>query len=358
MPTIYWTFKMIDRFLVWGLMSTFAFVVGCTSKAETEHSTHAKSAPVGVPVDGKVVTSGTLKEEIELVGTLVANQEVDIVSELTRKIVKVNVREGSRVAKGTLLFQLDDADLQAQLERFKQQEKLALLNEQRFNDLVKKDAAVQQEHDEAFTHLKVLQAQIQELQVTIDKTRITAPFAGQIGIIHVHPGAVVGVNTVLTNLQDNSLIKVEFQVPEKYAANLALGSNQPFTVTSDSKQYTAKVVAKEASLNQDTRTLLVRAITPNPKGTLLPGQSARVSLGLNTSPNALTINSNALLPSSFGYSVYTVKQGKAQLVQVQIGQRLAGQVEIVSGLKSGDTVITSNMLRLSPNADVQVVKVN
>jgi len=358
MRTIYWIPKMIERLFVWSLLSAIAFVAGCTSKAESDHSTHTKTVSPGVPVDGKIVKSAALSEEIELVGTLVANQQVDIVSELTRKIVKVNVKEGSRVAQGTLLFQLDDADLQAQLERYKQQEKLALLNEQRFGDLVKKDAAIQQELDEAFTNVKVLQAHIQELQVMIDKTRITAPFGGQIGIIHVHPGAVVGVNTVLTNLQDNSVVKVDFSVPEKYASSVELGSAQRFTVASDQTKYTAKVVAKEASLNEDTRTLLIRAVTPNPHGKLLPGQSARLSLGLNTSDNALTVSSHALIPSSFGYSVYAVRQGKAQLVQVQIGQRTAGTVEITSGLKNGDTVITSNMLRLSPNADVQLVTVN
>jgi membrane fusion protein (multidrug efflux system) len=134
-----------------------------------------------------VVQPVQISEELEVTGTLVANQQVAIVSELTRKIVRVNVKEGSKVKEGTLLFQLDDADLQAQLERYRQQEKLALLNEERLKDLIAHEAIAQQDYDQASTNLKVLQAQVRELQVTIEKTRITAPFNGQIGIINVHP---------------------------------------------------------------------------------------------------------------------------------------------------------------------------
>ncbi len=93
--------------------------------------------------------------------------------------MSVPVKEGNIVAKGTLLFQLDDADLQAQLERLRQQEKLAALNEARLKDLIAHDAASQQDYDQAATNLAVLKAEIRQLQTTIDKTRIRAPFYRQ-----------------------------------------------------------------------------------------------------------------------------------------------------------------------------------
>lgn len=358
MKTIYSSPTLSTRFLLLGVLPLLYIATGCMSKAETESTVRSKPVIVGVPVDGKIIKSGTLREDLELVGTLVANQQVDLVSELTRRITKVLVKEGSQVRAGALLFQLDDADLQAQLERLKQQEKLAELNEHRLADLIKHDAVMQQDHDEAFTNLKVLQAQIQELQVTISKTKIVAPFSGQIGIINVHQGAVVSVNTVLANIQDNSVIKVEFRVPEKYASAIELGSKQHFSLSSDTKTYTAHVTAKEASLDENTRTLLIRAATPNPQGKLWPGQSARLSLSLNASSNALTVSSQALIPSSLGYSVYALRQNRAQLQPVQIGQRTAGSVEITKGLQNGDTIITSNLLRLSPNSQVHFVTLN
>ena len=330
-------------------------IAGCYAKGNEKTNTAANFAPQSIPVDGNVIKHASLKDEIEVTGTLVANQQVDIVSELTRKIVRVNVKEGNFVKSGTLLFQLDDEDLQAQLEKFRQQEKLSMLNEERLRDLIKHEAVVQQDYDQAFTNLKVLQAQIAELQVMIRKTQIRAPFDGQVGIINIHPGAIVSTNTVLTNIEDNSSVKVEFSVPEKYANVIIPGSEQKFTVASDAKQYEAKVVARESRLDQNTRTLLVRAIAQNPGRVLLPGQSARINLALHSSNDALLVSSQALIPSSQGYSVFVSKQKHVQLTPITIGQRGPSSVEVLKGLNNGDTVVTSNLLRLQPGAEVQFV---
>jgi membrane fusion protein (multidrug efflux system) len=333
-----------------------SLITGCF--AEGKESNPASAATVAVqtlPVDGNIIKPASLREELEITGSLAANQQVDIVSELTRKIVRVNVREGTNVQAGQLLFELDNADLLAQLERLRQQEKLALLNEERMRDLVTHEAVVQQDYDQAFTNLKVLQAQIAELQVTISKTRIKAPFGGQIGIVHVYPGAIVSVNTVLANIQDNSVIKLDFLVPEKYAAVIPEGSEQKFTVASDTNQYTAKVIAREAKLDETTRTLLIRAVSKNPGKRLLPGQSARIHLALHSSSNALMVSSQALIPTSQGYSVYVVKNSKVQVAPVEIGQRGPYTIEILKGVNNGDTVVTSNLLRLSPGAGVHFV---
>ena len=348
------------RFPAIGLyLSLIVLISGCYANArENDKVKTPAAAPAAVqatPVDGIIIKPAALKEELEITGSLAANQQVDIVSELTRKIVRVHVKEGAYVQAGQLLFELDNADLQAQLEKLRQQEKLASLNEERLRDLIAHEAVVQQDYDQAFTNLKVLQAQIAELQVTISKTRIKAPFNGQVGIVHVYPGAVVSVNTILTNLEDNSIVKLDFQVPEKYAQVITTGSEQKFTVTSDTKQYTAKVIAREARLDQNTRTLLVRAISANPGRVLLPGQSARLHLALHSSADALMVSSQALMPSSRGYNVYTVKNNSVQLSPVEIGQRGAYTVEILHGLNNGDTVVTSNLLRLVPGSAVQFV---
>jgi membrane fusion protein, multidrug efflux system len=338
-----------------GILLGSVIMEACTVAEGKKNEIPKAPAPVGTPVDALVIRPGVLTETLEVTGTLIANQEVDIVSELTRKIVRVNVREGSVVNRGDLLFQLDDADLQAQLEKLKQQEKLAQLNEKRLKDLIEHDAAIQQDYDQAFTNLKVLQAQITELNVLIDKTRIVAPFDGQIGIINVHPGAVVSVNTTLTNIKDNSVVKVEFSVPEKYSNVILPGSDHTFTTAFDKKEYRAKVSARSAGLNQETRTLLVRAIASNPARTLLPGQSARLNLSLTSSNNTITVSSQALIPSSLGYSVFKVSNNVVAAQPVSIGQRTSGSVEITQGLSAGDTVIVSNLLRLAPGAPVHLV---
>jgi membrane fusion protein (multidrug efflux system) len=342
-------------FFLAGILALLISLSGCVAKAKEPATSKPAAAPQATPVDGTIIQPSILTDDIEITGTLVANQQVDIVSELTRKITVVHAKEGTVVKAGDLLFQLDDADLKAQLEKLRQQEKLALLNEERLHDLIKHEAVVQQDYDQAFTNLKVLQAQILELQVLISKTRIKAPFAGKIGLINTYPGAVVSTNTVLANIQDNSLVKIDFNVPEKYTNTIASGSEQKFTVTSDHKQYTARVISREAKLDPNTRTLLVRAIARNPGNTLIPGQSARLNLSLRASTNALMVSSQAMIPSSQGYSVYVSRNNQVQLVPIEIGQRNPYAVEVLKGLQQGDTVITSNLLRLMPGSAVRFV---
>jgi membrane fusion protein (multidrug efflux system) len=335
------------------------FLHACASRANEPApaaSTAIAAAP-GIPADGYVVSPGEVKQLLEITGTLAANQEVMISSELTKKVVSVPVREGNIVAKGTLLFQLDDADLQAQLERLRQQEKLAALNEGRMKDLIAHDAASQQDYDQAATNLAVLKAEIRQLQTTIDKTRIRAPFTGRIGIIRTYTGALVSPSTPLTTIVDDAQVKVEFSIPEKYASLVMPGKQQSFTVEGDSTEYKATVISKESFVDQSTRTLMVRAIAPNPKNKLVVGQSARLAIALRTTGDALQVPSQSLMPSSQGYSVFVVKNGKAQPTPVMVGQRDANNVQIMSGVHIGDTVITSNQLRLSPNADVRIVNI-
>ncbi|HYF68718.1 MAG TPA: efflux RND transporter periplasmic adaptor subunit [Ohtaekwangia sp.] len=350
------------RSTVWEVLTIGLLFVGlwaCTTQAgpKSEKEGEPTVSIPGTPVDAVVLKPSEVSEAIDINATLVANQEVQIVSEMTRKIVSVPVREGSTVKKGTLLFKLDNADLQAQLEKFRQQEKLTVLNEQRLKDLLAHDAVAQQDYDDASTQLKVLQAQIQELLVAIDKTNITAPFDGQIGMINVHPGSIVSTNTILTNIEDNRLIKVEFSVPEKYAALVSTGTEIIFTTAATNKTYKAKIAAVGGRLNENTRSLLVRAITPNVDGDLFPGQSARVSLKFNSSSDALSVSANALMASSTGYTLFVAHDGIARAVPVQIGQRNASSVQIVSGLQKGDTVITSNLLRLAPGTPISFASI-
>jgi len=349
-------------YTILGASAFAALIAACTTQAENlganDNKKNSPPAFVGTPVDAAIVRAGLIKDELELTGTVVANQTVEIASELTRRIVRVNVKEGSRVRQGELLFQLDDADLQAQLDRFQQQEKLAKLNETRLRDLLEKEAVAQQDYDEALTNLHVLQAQIREVQVTISKTRITAPFNGQVGIINVHPGAIVSVNTILTDIEDNDVVKIQFAVPEKYTNIIHLGSTQTFTTPSGHREYTTKIVARSASLSEDTRTLLVRGITENRDESLLAGLSVGLTLSLNDDNKTLSIPSQALIPSVGGYTVFVSKKNVVESVPVEIGQRSSSGIEILKGLTNGDTVVTSNQLRLIPGAPVHLVTVN
>ncbi|MDB5014231.1 MAG: family efflux transporter, subunit, partial [Daejeonella sp.] len=131
-----------------------------------------------------------------------------------------------------------------------------------------------------------------------------------------------------------------------------------FNVESSEKIYRATIIAKESKLDNDTRNLVVRAQGSNPNAELLPGQSARIKLNLINSTDALMVPNQTLIPSSQGYSVYISKGNKAVLQPVELGERNAVSVHIQSGLAKGDTLITSNMLRLIPGAPLNIVSIN
>ncbi|MDB5012970.1 MAG: family efflux transporter, subunit, partial [Daejeonella sp.] len=173
----------------------------CTTQG-SEKSSVASAALVapGVPVDVLILKTENLNEGMDVSGTLQAKQEVNIMSELSRKVISVHFTEGKYISKGQLLFKLDDADLRAQLDQLHQQEKLAKLNEARLKDLISNQAVMQQDYDQTITNLKVLQAQIRQVQVAIEKTYIRAPFSGKIGIVNVYPGALVSPGTSLATL--------------------------------------------------------------------------------------------------------------------------------------------------------------
>jgi membrane fusion protein, multidrug efflux system len=354
--------KVISGLIITGVILLSVFIKGYTSKdgkdGAPEKVAVAPAKPAGVPVDVQVLRAQSLDDEMAVSGTLLAYQEVSISSELSRKVTAVYAKEGKAVSAGTLLFKLDDADLLAELEQLKQQEKLTLLNERRLKDLIDKEAAIQQDYDQAFTNLKVLQARIEQLKVTIAKTSIRAPFSGNLGIVNVHPGAFVTPGSPLALLTDNSKLKIDFAVPEKHANTLRPGDEVQYNVESSDKVFKARIVAHEAGLDQKTRTLLMRAVTNNSNRELLPGQSARLQLRLNNTGNALMVPNQALIPSSKGYSVFVVNNNTASFKPVEVGQRNAYSVHVTKGLAPGDTIITSNMLRLAPGAAVQLVSVH
>lgn len=354
--------KIVSGLVITGVILLSVFIKGYTSKDGKDGAPKNVSAPAakpaGVPVDVQVLHSQSLNDEMAVSGTLLAYQEVSISSELSRKVVAVYAREGKAVSTGTLLFKLDDADLLAELEQLKQQEKLTLLNERRLKDLIDKEAAIQQDYDQAFTNLKVLQARIEQLKVTIGKTSIRAPFSGNLGIVNVHPGAYVTPGSPLALLTDNSRLKIDFAVPEKHANTLRPGDEVEYNVESDDKVYKARIIAHEAGLDQNTRTLLVRAVTNNARRELLPGQSARLKLRLSNAVNALMVPNQALIPSSKGYSVFVLNNHTASFKPIEVGQRNAYAVHVTKGLAPGDTIIISNMLRLAPGSAVQLVSVH
>jgi membrane fusion protein (multidrug efflux system) len=260
------------------------------------------------------------------------------------------------VEKGALLFELDDGDLRARLAELEVRRDLASRTEQRQRALLAYDkkALSQQAYDQAVADLKMVEAEIASLRVTLAKTEIRAPFRARVGLRRVSEGAWITPETLLTTLQDTSRIKIDFTLPERYAGAIRIGQAFRFRVDGHSRDFEGVVAAIEPAIDAPTRSLLVRGVTENPSGVLLPGAFAAVEVPVEREEAGILVPSLALVPSATGHAVYVLRNGRADLQAVEIGMRTENAVEIRRGLATGDTVLTSNLQRLRPGVPVEV----
>jgi len=306
-----------------------------------------------LPADGYTVAATTVRETVPALGTLLANESVTIVAESSRRVAEVHFQEGALVQKGELLFKLDDADLRAELMRLEGRRGLAVATEERQRELVAQKLVSQQEYDRARSELTAIQGELEAVKVALAKTEIRAPFAGRVGLRRVSEGAYISPNTPLTTLQDLSRLKLDFTLPERYADEVRAGQAFSFRVEGRGEAFSGQVAAIEPLIDSATRSLRVRGVVPNPQGVLTPGASASVEFEVR-SGDGILIPSRAIVPSIKGHNVFVLREGRAAEQPVTIGLRTAEQVQILAGLKPGDTVLTSNLLRLRAGVPVRV----
>lgn len=308
-----------------------------------------------IPVDVYVAQPVQLENQVITGGTIVANEEVQIRSELTRKITGIYFKEGTYVPQGKVLFKLDDSDLLARLKKLDLQEELALKNEQRETELLNKGLATQEQYEIAENQLASIRADREIVEVELDKTNIRAPFSGVTGFRNVSLGSLVTNANILTTIQDIGKIKIDFSIPEKFIVAFREGQQIKFKVDGIDQEFNGTVVSYDPQLNENTRSIILRAAADNKGGKLLPGAFVRVTLELGDISNALLVPSEAIIPKLKGQSIYILRNGVPKLTEVEIGTRTEKDVQILTELAPGDTVITTNILRIRPNSKIKVV---
>lgn len=310
------------------------------------------SAPL--VVDGIIVKPVSFDNDLEVTGAIDANESVVLKSEVSGLVTGIYFQEGTTVSKGSVLVKVNDRDIQAQLQDALTKQKLSGTNENRAKQLLAKGAISQEEYDTALADLKSLQAQAQLIRAQLAKTTIRAPFTGRVGLRSISAGTYLTPATVIANLVSTNPVKVTFSVPEKYAGQIKVNSEIIFTTDGSSKENKGKVYAIEPGINAATRTLQIRALAPNADNALLPGSFAKIKLALNTLQNAILIPNEAVVPVLKGKIVYIQKDGKAKEVKVEAGTRTDENIVITSGLKAGDTVLTTGSMALKKDAPVKV----
>lgn len=293
-----------------------------------------------------------LAERLTTTGTVRANEQVEVVSEVAGVVSAIHFDEGSRVQGGDLLVELVDTELQAQRDRVAYRLRLAESREARQRELLAQGVVSDQEYDVADNELNVLRAELRLVEAQLEKTRIRAPFAGMVGLRFVSRGSLVTPQTRIASLQDVSRVKIDFSVPEAHVGAVRPGQSVQFRVKGGARTRLAEVYAVEPRIDPETRSLIARATAPNDDGALLPGAFAEVTLTIAEADDALVVPSLAVVPELGGAKVFVIDDGVARPRDVSTGIRTDTDVQITKGLAPGDRVIVSAIQRLRPELPV------
>lgn len=307
-----------------------------------------------LPVNAHIIKYEKLNQVVYTTGSILANEEVELRSEISGKIIQILFKEGAYINKGDLLIKINDADLQAQLRKAESKVKLVEDREERQRQLVQGQMISQEDYESTLNDLEASKAEYDLIQAQIDKTEIKAPFSGVIGLRQVSEGSFVTTTTAIARLQNLSNLKIDFAIPQKYASMVRLNDEISFKLSGNDFQYKAKIYAIEPKIDPSTRTLKLRAICTSIYKDLFPGAFANVELNLKETDQAILIPTQAIIPELKGQSVFVYNAGIAIPHKVEIGLREEKKVQITSGLSEGDTVITSGILQLRPNVKVKI----
>jgi membrane fusion protein, multidrug efflux system len=326
------------------------------------HSVTANNKPgnrqmTNLKVEGIIMKPTLLDQTIFISGTLKPFEETVLMPEVSGRVTDIYLSEGGFATKNTLLIKLFDGDLQAQLQKSQAQLLLQEQIEKRQSELMKVNGISQLDLDQTILQINSIKADIEVLKVQIRKTEVRAPFDGTIGLRNVSIGAQVTTATALATIRDTRHLKLDFSASEKYSSIIKKGAKVQFTVQGSDTKYDATVMATEQGIETDTRNLNGRAIVDSESAELIPGEFANVELKLNENSNALLVPTEAIIPQEKSKQVIVASKGKARFVTIKTGVRTAASVQVLNGINPGDTVVTTGVLFLKPNATLEFSKI-
>jgi len=333
------------------VITAFWLAAGCSKMPKSVDKFNANTP---VPVDIAVIENQIIDKSIEVNGSVISSDYIDIHPESNGRIVYLEIPEGKMVQAGTILAKLNDADLQAQLEKIKVQLELANINEQRNKQLLNVKGINQSDYDISLQQVKSFKADLAYTQSLIDKTIVKAPFTGQLGLRQVSLGAYINNASTIASLQKVDQLKVDFTLPEVYQNFIKIGKKVKIQSISGGRTIlTATVMAIEPQIISTTRNIKVRATL---QGKLLPGSYVKVALGENEQKPTIMVPANVVIPDSKNKQLSIVQGGVAKLIDIETGFRSISSVEITKGLKVGDSIIVSGMLFVRQGSLVKVSK--
>ena len=328
-------------------------LAGCNNAGGTPEGGNGGEGggPPAMPVEVVVARSDTVVDAIRATGQIEAMQSVELRSDIEGRIDQILVREGSTVSRGQALLKVDDAELKAEVARAEAERDLARQSLARTRELLAQKASSQSELERAEATSRGTEAQYQLLKVRLDRTTVRAPFSGVAGRRLISLGDYVTTADGLMMLQTVTPQRAVFQVPERYAEEVAVGQRVTFQVAAlPGREFAGRVDFVDPMVQLPGRTITIKAQVPNPRRELQSGMFIEARLATDVRPNAVVIAEDAVLPLQGTNYVWVVNDGKATRRQVELGVRTPGFVESRSGVEAGEQVVVGGQERLAEGA--------
>ncbi len=297
-------------------------------------------------------------DQIDVLGVARGQRSVNITSATSELITAVLFEDGQRVGAGAPLVRLQAGEEEASIIQARANLAQAEREYERFRGLAERGVAPRVSAEDALTVVETARATLAAAEARQGDRVIRAPFAGVLGLSTVTPGTLISPGAVITTLDDISVIRVDFPVPERYLGLLRQGL--PITATADAyagESFSGRIALIDTRINETTRAVTARAEFPNPGGRIRPGMLMRVGIqqGQRQSPSVPESAVQFEGENAFVYRIAASERGStAQRVEVEPGAVEGGFVEILSGLTANDRVVGSGLNRIQPNAPVTV----
>ena len=312
------------------------------------------NAPASVTL--AAVRSERVSQKLEALGNARANESVDISSKSSNIVTAVTFRDGERVKRGQVLVQLDDAQARADVAAAHAAVTESQSQYDRSRELLNTQALSKSSFDQLVATLGANRARLAAAQSRLEDTVIRAPFSGRVGLRRVSVGTLISPGDVITTLDDTSVIKLDFSVPENFLASVREGlSIRASAPAFPGRTFAGSVASIDSRVDMNTRSVTVRALLANEDGVLKPGMFLNVTLS-NDEREALVIPEEALTPEAERQFVYVVADGKVAKREVRIGGRRPGSVEVIAGLSAGERVIVEGTQKVREGASVQATE--
>jgi membrane fusion protein (multidrug efflux system) len=338
-------------------------IVSCKSKSTEKQTTQTNQRGGGGRQQGPqkvnviIASPQRITESIEVPGTLLASETTEIHPEVSGRLTMLNVREGAYVSKGSVIAKLYDADLQAQLRKLQAQLSIANQTANRLSQLLNIQGISRQDYDMAVLNANNIRADIDITRTNIGRTVVRAPFSGKLGLKEISVGAYVTPQTIITVIRKTSDLRLDFTIPEKYISEAKPGRTVFFTVAGSDLRHAARIMATESGISETSRSLNIRSTVIGSDPALVPGGFANVIVDFAPNNTAIMVPSEAIIPQARGKKLVVYKNGIATFTDVTTGVRDSVNVQIVSGINSGDTIVTTGLMSVKPNAKLSIMKV-